>query len=136
MQAKEIVDFKTQEFTEKMITFIFIIDTLKIPALKKIFEKEMLDLSSKQRCRTNSRFSLEKHQRREAHNVNKVHLQNGNFSNTPQPKLEWPGKLTLRKPFDIFKKLSKRYYHDIILDSNQQSFRKIINQSKQFRNMI
>ena len=39
MQAKEIVDFKTQEFTEKMITFIFIIDTLKIPALKEILEK-------------------------------------------------------------------------------------------------
>ena len=39
MQAKEIVDIKTQEFTEKMITFIFIIDTLKIPALKEILEE-------------------------------------------------------------------------------------------------
>ena len=34
MQAKEIVDIKTQGFTEKMITFIFI----KIPALKEILE--------------------------------------------------------------------------------------------------
>ena len=60
MQAKEIVDIKTQEFTEKMIRFISIIYTLKIPALKEILEKLMLDLSSKQRCRTNSRFSLKK----------------------------------------------------------------------------
>ena len=39
MQAKEIVDIKTKEFTEKMIKFIFIIYTLKIPALKEILEK-------------------------------------------------------------------------------------------------
>ena len=39
MQAKVIVDFKTQEFTEKMIAFIFIIYTLKKPALKEILEK-------------------------------------------------------------------------------------------------
>ena len=39
MQAKEIVDIKTQEFTEKMITFTFILYTLKIPARKEILEK-------------------------------------------------------------------------------------------------